>query len=187
MTTLVVLHSAYGLTRGVRAVVEALEPTGLRVVAPDYYRGRVFTTQAQAVAHRDVLGREALLDRVRRDLADVEPDAAFLGFSLGGSFAQELVTERPTMRHLILAGFAARVRSSWPGIPVQLHRFETDPWVLDEDVRSLRDAVTLSGATFEDHVTPGKGHLVSERHLPEHDPTGAATLVARVHDFLDWA
>jgi len=186
-TPLVVLHSAYGLNRGVQSVIDALEPSGLSIVAPDYYRGRMFTTQAAGIAHRDSLGYDTLLERVRGDLADVDPDASFLGFSLGASFAQRLVAERPTMRHLILVGHVGPTRSPWPGIPVQVHRFETDSWTKPADVEALGEAVQLSGATFEDHVTPGSGHLVTERHLPEYDPAGVDILVARVHDFLDWA
>ena len=109
-TPLVVLHSAYGLNRGVQSVIDALEPSGLSIVAPDYYRGRMFTTQAAGIAHRDSLGYDTLLERVRGDLADVDPDASFLGFSLGASFAHRLVAERPRTRHLILLGNTNPVR-----------------------------------------------------------------------------
>lgn len=184
---LVILHSAYGLTRGVRSVAEALAATGRRVHVPDFYHGRVFTTQAQGIAHRDAIGYRALYDRVRGDIADLDPGTSFLGFSLGASFAHRLVGERPTMGHLVLVGNTNPVSGPWPGIPVQVHRFEDDPWVKPEDVADLRAAVEISGAMFEDHVRPGHGHLVTERHLPEYDPAAVDTFVARVHEFLDWA
>jgi len=184
---LVILHSAYGLTRGVQAVADALAATGRPVHVPDYYRGRVFTTQAQGIAHRDAIGYATLLDRVRGDIAGLDERVSFLGFSLGASFAHRLVAERPTMGHLVLVGNTNPVSGPWPGVPVQVHRFEDDAWVKPDDVADLKAAVELSGAMFEDHVVPGHGHLFTERHLPEYDPARVETFVASVHDFLDWA
>ncbi|GAB48446.1 dienelactone hydrolase family protein [Mobilicoccus pelagius] len=184
---LVILHSAYGQTRGVRAVAEALAATGRRVHVPDFYRGRVFTTEAQGIAHRDAIGYQALLDRVRGDIAGLDPTTSFLGFSLGASFAHRLAAERPAMGHLVLVGNTNPVSGSWPGIPVQVHRFEEDHWVRPSDVADLREAVEVSGGMFEDHVLPGHGHLFTEPHLPEYDPARVDTFVAQVHEFLDWA
>lgn len=188
-TPVLVLHSAYGLTRGVQAVLAALSADGREVVAPDYYRGRVFTTEADGIGYRDSMGYDTLLDRVRGDIAGLPEDVSMIGFSLGASFAHRLVAERPRTRHLILLGNTNPVRegASWPGIPVQIHRFEHDHWVKPEHVARLQQAVELSGAMFEDHVQPGSGHLFTERHLPEYDADLVDLTVARIRDFLDWA
>lgn len=183
-----VLHSAYGRTSGVEAVVDAVAATGRRVIAPDYYRGRVFTTEAEGIAYRDSMGYDTLLDRVRADIADVPEDSSLIGFSLGASFAHRLLRERRRTRHLILLGHTAPVKDeTWPGVPVQIHRFETDTWVNPDDVADLRRVVELSGAMFEDHVQPGSGHLFTERHLPEYDADLVSLTCARILDFLDWA
>ncbi|MDO5628005.1 MAG: dienelactone hydrolase family protein [Mobilicoccus sp.] len=184
-----VLHSAYGLTRGVSAVVDSLAASGHDVVAPDYYRGRVFTTESEGIGYRDSMGYDTLLERVRGDIAGLPEDVSMIGFSLGASFAHRLVGERPRTRHLILLGNTNPVRegATWPGIPVQIHRYAEDRWVDPAHVETLRSAVELSGAMFEDHVQPGAGHLFTERHLPEYNPTLVEVTVARIADFLDWA
>lgn len=181
--TLVVLHSAFGATPGFREVTDALAVGGRRVIAPDYYEGHAFTGD-DGIAYRDSVGASALLARVREHLADVPDDAAFVGFSLGAAFAQRLVLDRPAAPGLVLVGHVSPLRGAWPGVPVQVHRFAEDDWTNPDDVDALRGAVSDSGATFEDVVTPGSGHLFTEHHASEYDPALVEQFVARVGEFL---
>lgn len=186
---LVVLHSAYGRTRGVIAVADALAGEDLEVIVPDFYRGEIFDGEAEGVAHRDEVGYTTLLQRVTDDLealGDIDEDAAFLGFSLGASFAQRLVKQRPQMSACILIGNTNPVRSGtqWPGVPVQVHHLEADPWVEADEVAALMDAVKASGAPAELHVSPGEGHLFTEPGLREYDEALTAATVARISSFL---
>ncbi|WP_040155757.1 dienelactone hydrolase family protein [Mobilicoccus massiliensis] len=178
---IVVLHAAYGLTPGTLALAEDLRAaTGREVITPDYYRGEVFTDEARGVAHRDEVGYRTLLDRVRDDLVGVPSDAAFVGLSLGASFAQRLTAERPAMSLCVLIGNTNPVRGAWPGVPVQVHHYADDPWVNSADVSDLERVVRESGATFEHVVAPGAGHLFTEPALPEHDPALTAEVVDRI-------
>src|SRR5690606_20927139 len=113
----IVLHSALGLTRGVREFAELLRAQGCEVSVPDYYEGRTFTTADEGVAHRDAVGCRQLFARVR----DLDVGGAVLvGFSLGASFVQRLA--RPGVRLAVLVGSLDPLREEWPGVDVQLHR-----------------------------------------------------------------
>jgi hypothetical protein len=171
----IVLHSALGLTRGVREFAELLRAQGCEVSVPDYYEGRTFTTTDEGVAHRDAVGYRQLFARVR----DLDVDGAVLvGFSLGASFVQRLA--RPGVRLAVLVGSLDPLREEWPGVDVQLHRLAGDAWVDEELVGPFGAAVAASGATFEDVVSPGGGHLFTEPDLPEHDAALTALTVERI-------
>lgn len=173
----VVLHSALGLTDGVREFADLLRAEGCAVEAPDYYAGHTFDTVADGVAHRDEIGFKELLARVRD--VDVE-GAALIGFSLGGAFAQRLC--RPGVRLVSLIGSLDPLPpgKEWCGVDVQLHQFAEDVWVDTEDVPGFRAAVEATGAMFEHCVSPGSGHLFTEHALPEYDRELTETTVDRI-------
>lgn len=171
----IVLHSALGLTQGVRDFAELLRQQGCQVSAPDYYEGRTFASTTEGVAHRDTVGYRQLFGRVR----DLDVDGAVLvGFSLGASFVQRLA--RPGVRLAVLVGSLDPLREEWPGVDVQLHRLAQDEWVDEELVGPFGAAVRESGATFEDFVSPGAGHLFTEPDLPEHDAALTSLTVERI-------
>ena len=74
----------------------------------------------------------------------------------------------------------------WPGrVPVQVHYAAEDPWVEAEGVEALGEAVREAGATFEEHVYPGTGHLFADPDLPEYDRASSDAMWERVLAFLD--
>jgi len=74
----------------------------------------------------------------------------------------------------------------WPGrVPVQVHYAAEDPWVEAEGVEALGEAVREAGATFEEHVYPGLGHLFADPDLPEYDRASSDAMWERVLAFLD--
>ena len=61
-----------------------------------------------------------------------------------------------------------------------------DPWVeAEEEVAPLGDDVRGAGATFEEHVYPGSGHLFSDPDRPEYDRASSEEMWERVLAFLD--
>lgn len=160
------LHSAFGLTDGVRDFAGLLRAEGCTVEVPDFYDGRTFETVAEGVAYRDEIGYRTLFRRVA-DLA--VGNAALVGFSLGASFAQRLC--RPGVRLVSLVGALDPLPpdTEWCGVDVQLHQLAEDPWVDAEDVPVFRGAVAATGAMFDHFVTPGVGHLFTEPSQPEYD------------------
>lgn len=182
MARILLLHSALGLRPAVLAFAEQLRERGHEVDAPDYYEGHVFDEEAAGIAHRDA--HPEYFDHVRALADALPPDTVLAGFSLGAWFAQRLASRRPQARAAILLHSAAPARGDWSGVPVQVHRHEVDPWIDPAHVDALGEAVRASGAAFEDHVTPGEGHLFTDLGMPEGDAGATARTVERIDTFV---
>ncbi|WP_052109967.1 dienelactone hydrolase family protein [Knoellia sinensis] len=182
MARILLLHSALGLRPAVLDFATRLVDLGHEVDAPDYYEGHVFDDEALGIAHRDA--HPEYFEHVRGLADDLPPDTVLAGFSLGAWFAQRLAAKRPRARAVILLHSAAPARGAWPGVPVQVHRHAVDPWIAPSDVIALGSAVTASGAPFEDHVTPGSGHLFTDLDGPDADQAATSAALDRIDDFL---
>lgn len=182
MTRILLLHSALGLRPSVLDFAERLRGRGHDVAAPDFYEGHVFDNEPEGIAHRDA--HPEYFDHVRDLAAGLPTDTAFAGFSLGSWFAQRLAARRPDARAAILLHSAGAPRGDWSGVPVQVHRYASDPWIDPIDVVALGEAVTASGAAFEDHVTPGEGHLFTDLEGPDANADATTATLERIDAFL---
>lgn len=180
MTGYIVLHSALGLTEGVRMFAESIAEMDNEVETPDYYAGKVFDSYEPGLAYRDEVGYKELFERVTG--LDVG-DKVLVGFSLGASFAQRLTAKAkrpPRLVALVGSVDAWPMGKQWPGVPVQVHHLADDPWVEIDAMRSLEVAVTASEASFEDFSRPGRGHMYLEPGLTEYDPEFTAETIERI-------
>ncbi len=184
MSTILLLHSALGLRPAVTEFGAALEDRGHTVVVPDYYEGEVFDDEDAGIEHRDRLGAKTLFKRILPVVEQLPDDAALGGFSLGAAFAQTLAATRGRSAGIILMHSVAAPFGRWPGAPVQVHRYEQDHWIEPEDVDLLRASVEAEGASFEDFVTPGKGHLFTDVHGPDGDAAATQLTVERIDALL---
>lgn len=185
MSTILLLHSAFGLRPAVTHFADALREHGHDVVVPDYYGGHVFDDTCAGLSHRDDVGPANLLAGVRPILEGLPADTVLAGFSLGAAFAQRLAADRPQAAAVILMHSVAAPRGgTWSGQPVQVHRYAEDPFVDPADLQALGDAVRASGADFVDFVTPGKGHLFTDPDLPDGDAGATAATVERIAALL---
>lgn len=185
MSTILLLHSAFGLRPAVIRFADALRQHGHDVLTPDYYGGNVFDDTCAGLSHRDDVGPAQLLARVRPVLDDLPSDAVLAGFSLGAAFAQRLAADRPEAAAVILLhSVAPPRRGRWSGQPVQVHRYAEDPFVQVPDVQALGRAVRDSGASFEDFVTPGTGHLFTDTDLPDGEAAATARTIDRIAALL---
>lgn len=185
MAHILLLHSALGLRPAVLDYAEALRSRGHVVDAPDYYDGHVFDTTEAGMAFREEVGVRELMGRARGHLEGLPDDAVLAGFSLGAFFAQAFATKRPEARAAVLLHNVEAPRDGvWNGVPVQLHRYATDPFIEDADVTALGDAVRASGGRFEDLVTPGEGHLFTDLGTPDGDADALASSIESFDAFI---
>lgn len=184
MSDILLLHSSLGLRPAVGHFADLLRAGGHTVRTPDFYDGRVFDHDVDGVAHRDEIGARELFGRARAGIGDLPDDAVLAGFSLGAAFAQRLAADRPQARAVILLHSVATPRGEWTGQPVQVHRYATDPFVANNDVQALRTAVEASGASFEDVVAPGEGHLFTDLDTRDGDRAARDTSARRIIDLL---
>jgi dienelactone hydrolase len=184
MSHILLLHSALGLRPAVRDFADRLRALGHTVDTPDYYDGRVFEDQAAGIAYRDEIGPKDLLARLAPALESLPNEAVLAGFSLGSAFAQNLARKRPDAQAVILLHSVAAPRGEWSGQPVQVHRYAQDSWIDPADMAALGAAVRTSGASFEDHVVPGKGHLFTDLGTPDGDAAATDATIEQIDALL---
>jgi dienelactone hydrolase len=178
-------HHALGLTPGVEAFADDLRERGHQVTLPDLYDGATFATVDEGVAHAELVGSDEIVARGVAVAEPLPPDLVYAGFSLGVLPAQRLAQTRPGARAAILyhGGLPLSMfGTGWPpGVPLQLHVMDQDPWgdleFVEELARTVPDA--------ERYLYPGWGHLFTDRGHEDHDPEAAALVLARTLELLD--
>jgi dienelactone hydrolase len=184
MTTIVLFHSALGLTPGVRAFAQMLESDAHRVVTPDLFDGETFRTHAEGAKKRDAIGIAQLIARAYAAVEALPPDLVYAGMSMGAAAAQMLAATRPHARAALLIHGAVPLAllggAPWPPtLPVQLHVGEADPEV---DPAALHDLERQPAAQIFKY--PGAGHLFTEPADSDYDEANAKLLVTRVRAAL---
>ncbi len=183
MASIVLFHSALGLTAGVRRFAGALGGAGHTVLTPDLFDGQTFRTLEQGVQKRDAVGIPELMRRAVAAVEGVPPDSIYAGFSMGAAAAQYLALTRPGARALVLMHavlpLAALGAAQWPSVPVQLHASEADPWVDDAVVADFAGAASATVFRY-----PGKTHLFAEHGYADYDAGCASLLEQRVREFV---
>lgn len=186
---MVLFHSAYGLTPGVRRWADGLRADGYVAHTPDLYDGEVFEDRLAAAAKVQELGFDELIARSRAAVASLPAGLVYAGFSNGGAFAELLAATRPGARGALLLHAPLPIRdlgwTEWPrSAPVQVHFSERDPLRSPPVVDALAVRVRRSGASFEEFRYPGAGHLFAEPDRRDYDPAAAELMLERALEFL---
>ena len=188
-----VLHSWWGLTRGVKDVVEALADAGYTALAPDLSGGVVPTDadQAQALlAESDPNATESLimssLVALRAHSRDPQAPVAVVGFSMGASWGLWLATRLPAAVDAVVAYYGAQnIDFDDLAAPVLGHFAETDPLVTEDELTEMHARLLLSEKHLELHRYEGTGHWFAEPDAGEHhEPESAALAWQRTLEFL---
>jgi dienelactone hydrolase len=185
----VIFHSALGLRPSILDWAERLRESGFSTHCPDYYDGEVFSDLESGLRKRDSLGMAEIVRRAQQAVVHLPKELVLIGFSLGVRPTELLAATRPGARGAVLMHGALPVAAlglnSWPpGVEVQVHRAEGDPWVDPDEEEELRIAVAGSGATFEAYTYRGTGHLFADPGLEDYDSTSTEIMFNRVEEFL---
>jgi len=187
MATVILLHSALGLTRHVHDWADALRADGHAVETPDMFGGETFHDLDAAVAFVDSEGGPpTFVHAVASQIHDVDGPVVFAGFSLGGGVAEILALTRADASGLVVmhgtlspAWFGI---DSWsPGLRAQHHYMADDPWVEREEREAF---AALAGDALEEFVYPGDGHLFAFEGWHEYDAEAAHRLYERFTEFV---
>ncbi|MET7876469.1 dienelactone hydrolase family protein [Micromonospora sp. DT68] len=185
MRHVVLFHSVYGLRPAVRAAADRLRAAGHRVATPDLYGVPATDTVEEGFALLDKVGHEVVLDRARAALRDLPPETVLAGFSMGAGVAGALLAERPAAAGLLLLhGTGGAPEAVRPGLPVQLHLADPDPYDTPDEVDEWQRAMTDAGADLAVFGYPGAGHLFTDPDLDEYTPDAADAAWPRVLAFL---
>jgi dienelactone hydrolase len=134
------------------------------------------------------VGFGPLLDRGVAAGEALPPGVVYAGFSLGVMPAQKLAQTRPGTRGALLVDACLPVTEfgdRWPpGVPVQVHGMDHDPFFADEgDLDAARELVA-STDDAELFLYPGSVHLFADSSLPSYDRSATELLTQRVLAFL---
>ena len=185
-TGILVLHAWWGLNDDVLEYARRLEGAGFAVETPDLYGGGRVAT--------DIDGAKALMkgrdtDRARREidaaaarLGGLGPYAV-LGWSMGASFAWELVERRPGTVAALVDHYGGGEPSAGAVLPPVLGHYGE----LDDDIgpfHEMEAALRDAGQPAELHFYPGAKHWFAEPSRPEYDAAAAALAWDRTLRFL---
>jgi dienelactone hydrolase len=188
MAEVLLFHHVQGLTSGIRDFAERLRQAGHTVHTPDLFEGRVFDKIEEGLAHVNEVGFGEVIERGRRAAEGLPVELVYAGFSLGVLPAQMLAQTRPGAQGaLLFHGCAptAEFGGAWPpGVPVQIHGMDADPFFVDEGDIDAARALVASTKDAELFLYPGNGHLFADNSLPDYDEEAATLLTERVLGFL---
>ena len=189
MATIALLHSALGVRPGVLDAAERLTSHGHDVRVVDQYHGCSFLGYEEAQAYVESVGFPALMQSAVEATADLADGFVVAGFSNGAGMAEQVALRHRVASAILLSGalpLAFLGAAAWPGVPVQLHYAQHDPFRNDQWIAQLLDEVRSSGASAEQHDYPAHGHLFTDPSRPEeYDASSAELLWTRVLRFLD--
>jgi carboxymethylenebutenolidase len=195
-----VLHSWWGLTRGVKDLVESLADAGYTALAPDLLEGHLPTDADEArdvLADTDPNATAALVlssvVALRAHCADPAGPVAVIGFSMGASWGLWLATRQPASVDAVVAYYGSQnIDFQALRAPVLGHFAEDDPLVSEDELVEMQAHLLLLDKHVEFHRYPGTSHWFAEADPPvppaperADAEAGARTLAAeRTLDFL---
>lgn len=185
MATVLLCHSVLGLRAPERGAADRLRAAGHAVLTPDLYAGRTADTIEAGFGLRDAVGWDVMVARAAAAAEDLPAETVLAGFSMGAAVAAALWPERPaTSGLLLLHGLVALPDNARPGLPVQLHLAEPDPWEDEDFVAEWTADARGAGLALEIFRYPGVGHLFADAALPGYDEAAAEAMWDRVLGFL---
>ncbi len=189
MAEVILFHHALGLTPGIAALADQIRAAGHTVHTPDVYDGRTFATVDEGVAHARSIGFDEVIERGVRAADGLPAELVYAGVSLGVMATQQLAQNRPGARGaLCLEAFVPPSEfGDWPpGVPVQIHGMDADPFFADEGDLDAARAFVDSGQAerAELFLYRGQAHLFCDSSLPSHDPEATAKVIERTLVFL---
>ena len=188
-----VLHSWWGLTRGVKDQVERLADEGYTVLAPDLLGGVVprDSQEAQALlAESDPNATAALimssLIALRANTADPQQAVSVIGYSMGASWALWLATRLPADVDAVVAYYGSQnIEFDDLAAPVLGHFAEDDPLVSEDDLVEMHSRLLLSEKSVDVYRYEGTSHWFAESGVDGHFDEAAAELAwQRTVEFL---
>lgn len=186
MPDVLLFHHALGVTPGIEAFARQLRGAGFRVEVPDLFEGASFASIAEGVAHVERTGFDIVIERGVAAAQRLDGPLVVLGFSLGVLPAQKLAQTRPGVVGAVLCFSAVPIATfgdAWPpGVAVQLHFVENDPWS-GEDLEAAREIAAAAPGAL--HLYPGSGaHLVVDASHADYDEASAQLIMQRTLEFV---
>ncbi len=191
---LIVIQEWWGLNDHIKDIADRFADEGYVVLAPDLYDGKVTKDPEQAGQYMQNLDQSRALQILNasveflKEQQNVKADSiGVTGFCMGGTFA------------LLLASHNESVKASAPfygdvppddvlkklSAPVLFIGAENDPWITQEKMKRLEEAINKYGKEGEVKVYSGVGHAFFNDTRPDaYNKETAEDAWSRVTKFL---
>jgi carboxymethylenebutenolidase len=191
---LIVIQEWWGLNDHIKDVAGRFAAQGYVVVAPDLYDGVVTKDAEEAGKLMQGLAKEKALGYLNgaveylKQRPDVKPEAiGVTGFCMGGSYSLLLACHNPQIK--AAAPFYGDVPSDAElenlSAPVLFIGAENDPWITQDKMNHLADALKKFYKQGKVKVYPGVGHAFFNNTRPEaYNENAAKDAWAMVNAFL---
>jgi carboxymethylenebutenolidase len=188
-----VLHSWWGLTAGVKQWCDRLADQGFVVLAPDLMAGRRPETAAEAelelgASDPNVTAGLVLSSIVALRSQTARPDGpvSVVGFSMGASWALWVATRQPDSVDAVVAYYGTQhIDFAELRAPVLGHFGSVDDIVSPDDLVEMHAHLLLLEHDVEVFDYEGKGHFFAEADVEEaYDPDAAELAWERTVSFL---
>lgn len=179
-----VLHSWWGLNRGIKDVTEELAASGFTAMAPDLFAGTELQDPANPMEAAERLARTdvdatagfilASIVALRAHSADPQAPVGILGFSMGASWALWAAGRQPDSVAAVVAYYGHQ-DMDFDGLsaPVLCHFAEHDPLVSKDQAAEMQAHIRLVGGSVEVTTHPGTRHFFAESDVPVVGADGA--------------
>ncbi len=187
-----VMHSWWGLTDGVRDRVNQLADEGFTALAPDLFDGQVASDDddgrrllLEADPNRLALGTQSCLDALRRMPATDDGPAMIVGFSMGASLGLWISERQPEDVSAVVAFYGTQgIDFQHTQADYQLHLAAGDPMLDVDEVALMEASFGLAGRPVELHEYEGVAHNFAEPGTTGFDPAASDLAWERTLEFL---
>lgn len=188
-----VLHSWWGLTDGVRDLCNDLADAGYCALAPDLFGGQTATSEAEgerllmeADPNSLVLGVTSCADALERMPATTDEPLAVIGFSMGASLGLWLSEREPDRVSSVVAYYGTQsIDFTATQSRYLFHMADDDPMLDTDELRLMEASLGLADRDVEVHYYDGVSHNFAEAASSAYDAARAASAWARTLAFLD--
>jgi len=185
MVQVVMFHSAYGLRQAEAGAAARLRAAGHDVITPDQYGGQTAGTLNAALALMGTVGWDLICARASQALEAVPGTAVLAGFSMGAGVIGSLWDRRRSAAGIVLLhGIAPIPAGARPGLPVEVHLAEGDPFAPRQAVNRWRADADRAGLAAQVFAYPGAGHFYTDPDLADYHPASTTQTWQRVIAFL---
>lgn len=178
---LIILHEWWGLNDQIKATVDAFAKGGFVTFAPDFYKGKVATTQEEAGELMNDMFQNRLKEvedifrasvSFLRNQTKVEPKKiGVTGFCCGGTLALYLPSVFPDSVDAIVPFYGlpqlAPIKAENIKCPTLFILAGKDEFVNNDDVLELAKKIWKNGVELQIKIYPGASHAFMNDKRPE--------------------
>jgi carboxymethylenebutenolidase len=188
-----VLHAWWGLNEFSKELCDRLAQEGFVALAPDLYHGAVASSIEQAKKLSSTLKPDVVAQQITHAAEQLQGiggtsarGIGVIGFSLGGSWALWLASQKPSPVDATVVFYATGEEDFAQGHSAfQFHHAENDDYEPTSEVEKLQNLLGAAGRPAEFYVYPGATHWFFESDRPDAYQTEAAQLAwNRTVEFL---